>query len=93
MLDARYNGATSVDTRNASKIALKGQFVDFLTYTYDAGTNGVRTSNDRVARDTIGLYLTPDTVDPNQIKAQVSRLASALGDFLPVSERAVFITP
>jgi len=93
MLDARYNGATSVDTRNASKIALKGQFPDFLTYTYDAGTKGVRSSNDRVARDTIGLYLTPDTVDPNQIKAQVSRLASALGDFFPVSERAVFITP
>lgn len=92
-LDVRYNGATTADTRNAAKIALRGKFDDFQTYTYDAGTNGVRTNNDRIARDTIGLYLTPDTIDPAAIKATVSRLANALGEFMPSSERAVFITP
>jgi hypothetical protein len=92
-LDVRYNGATTADTRNAAKIALFGKFEDFQTYTYDAGTNGVRTNDDRIARDTIGLYLTPDTADPVQIKATISRLASALGDFMPITERAVFITP
>ena len=92
-LDVRYNGATTPDTRNAAKIALRGKFDDFQTYTYDAGTNGIRNNDDRIARDTIGLYLTPDTVDPVQIKALVSRLANALGAFMPVTERAVFITP
>jgi hypothetical protein len=92
-LDARYNGATTADTRNAQKIALRGKFEDFQTYTYDAGANGVRSNDDRIARDTIGLYLTPDTVDPAQINALVSRLANSLGDFMPVTERAVFILP
>jgi hypothetical protein len=92
-LDIRYNGATTADTRNTAKIALFGKFEDFQTYTYDSGTNGTRTNADRIARDTIGLYLTPNTVDPVQIAAMVSRLANALGDFMPVTERAVFITP
>ena len=33
---------TTVDTRNAAKLALRGKFEDFQTYTYDAGENGVR---------------------------------------------------
>jgi hypothetical protein len=92
-LDARYNGATTADTRNVAKLALRGRFEDFQTYVYDAGHNGVRTNDDRIARDTIGLYLTPDTADPAAIQATVSRLANALGEFMPNSERAVFITP
>jgi hypothetical protein len=92
-LDERYGGATTADTRNAAKIALRGKFEDFQTYTYDAGKNGTRTNDNRIARDTIGLYLTPDTADPATVKALVSRLANALADFMPASERAVFITP
>ena len=92
-LDVRYNGTTTADTRNTAKIALFGKFEDFQSYVYDTGTNGVRDNEDRIARDTIGLYLTPDTADPNKIKATISRLAGALGDFMPVTERAVFITP
>jgi hypothetical protein len=92
-LDERYGGATTADTRNAAKIALRGKFEDFQTYTYDAGKNGTRTNDNRVARDTIGLFLTPDTADPATVKALVSRLANALADFMPASERAVFITP
>lgn len=92
-LDERYGGATTADTRNASKIALRGKFDDFQTYTYDAGQNGVRTNDDRIARDTIGVYLTPDTNNPATIKALTSRLANVLPEFMAVTERAVFITP
>jgi hypothetical protein len=91
-LDTRYGGATTADTRNVLKRALRGKFEDFQTYTYDAGENGVRTNDDRIASDTIGIFLTPDTIDSNQIKAIVSRLANALAEFMPVTERAVFIT-
>jgi hypothetical protein len=91
--DERYGGATTADTRNAAKLALRGKFQDFQTYTYDAGVNGVRTNDDRIARDTIGVFLTPDTNNPDVIKALVSRLANVLGEFMAVTERAVFITP
>ncbi|MER2626765.1 MAG: hypothetical protein ABTS22_22890 [Accumulibacter sp.] len=93
-IDGRYGGTTTADTRNAAKLGLRGEFEDFQTYTYDAGSNGVRTNDDRVARDTIGLFLTPPgIVDPNETKAIVSRLANALAEFMPITERAVFITP
>jgi hypothetical protein len=92
--DVRYAGSTTVDTRNTAKIALFGQYTDFQTYVYDSGPNGQRTNADRIARDTIGLYLTPDTTDTAaQIQASISRLANVLPEFMPVSERAVFITP
>jgi hypothetical protein len=91
-LDGRYGGTTTAYTRNAAKLALRGKFQDFQAYTYDAGRSGVRNNNDRIARDTIGLFLTPDIADPDQIKAIVSRLANALAEFMPITERAVFIT-
>jgi hypothetical protein len=91
--DERYGGATTADTRNAAKLALRGKFEDFQCYTYDAGANGTRTNDDRIARDTIGVYLTPDTNNPDVIKALVSRLANVLGAFMAVTERAVLITP
>ena len=54
----------------------------------------MRTNDDRIARDTIGIYLnvTPGIGDP-QIKAIVSRLANVLAEFTPITERVVFITP
>jgi hypothetical protein len=91
-LDVRYAGAITVDTGNASKIALRGQFEDYIAYTYDAGENGVRTNDDRIARDTVGLYLSPNIADPDQIIAMISRLSNVLSGFMPITERAVFIT-
>ena len=90
-LDGRYCGATTADTRNTAKLALRGKFEDFLAYTYDAGDNGLRTNEDRIARDTIGLFLGTGTDDPDQISAKLSRLANVLVEFLPITERAVFI--
>ncbi len=89
--DHRYGGTSTVNTGDTAKLKLRGRYEDFQTYTYDAGSNGKRSSDDRIARDTVGLYLTPSTTDPDAIKATLSRLASELTDFLPATARAVFI--
>jgi len=90
-LDHRYAGTTTVDTGGAAKLGLRGQFEDFQTYTYDTGVGGVRGNDDRIARDTVGLFLTPTTADSAQIQAVISRLAGELADFMPVTARAVFL--
>jgi hypothetical protein len=92
-LDLRYAGSTTVDTGAAGKLGLAGSFQDFQTYTYDTGQGGVRTDDDRVSRDTVGLYLTPTTSDPAQVEAGISQLRSALAEFMPIGARATFITP
>jgi hypothetical protein len=92
-LDARFAGATTVDTRNKAKIGLQGQFEDFGAYTYDAGENGVRTNDDRLARDTIGLYVAPGAATPDQVDKGISRLRGVLPEFMPATSRAVFIKP
>lgn len=93
IMDHRYAGSTTVDTGGTAKLALRGQYEDFQTYTYDAGQGGMRTNDDRIARDTVGLYLTPkpSTTDPAEIKAMLSRLAGELAGFLPATARAVYI--
>lgn len=92
-LDHRYAGTATVDTRWTAKLALRGTYEDFQTYLHDAGAGHVRTNDDRVARDTVGLFLQPDITDPDEIKAAVARLAETLRDFMPVTARAIFITP
>ena len=86
-LDHSGAGTTTVDTGATAKLALRGKYGDFLTYTYDTG----RTDADRVARDTVGLFLTPTTADQDEIDAGVTRLASELPGFLPATARAVLI--
>ena len=76
-LDTRYGGTTTVDTRNTAKLALRGQFEDFQTYTCDSGQNGVRSNDDRIARDTIGVY--PD--------ARSDRPGSDRGDHISARQR------
>ncbi|MFG2966679.1 hypothetical protein ACGFZS_25725 [Streptomyces sp. NPDC048288] len=91
-LDNRYAGTTTVDTRDTAKREARGTFEDFQTYTYDTGSGGRRTDDDRISRDTVGLFLTPDTDDPARIDSVVTRLAGALADFMPVTTRPVFLT-
>jgi hypothetical protein len=89
--DYRYAGSITADARNAEKVALRGKFGDFQGYTYDIGLDGQRMNEDWYARDTIGLYLTPDTpgpVDP----ITISRINQIIGEFMPVTDRVVFIT-
>jgi phage tail-like protein len=90
--DFRYAGSTTADVRNADKIGLRGAFEDFATYTYDAGPPGGRGNDDWYARDTVGLYLEADTLDAGRVSAGIERLRGVLGEFMPITDRAVFIT-
>jgi phage tail-like protein len=90
-VDLRYSGTTSVDTKNLAKIALRGTYDDFQTYSYDTGTKGKPTPLTWYARDTIGLYLTPDTDDTSKIQQNRTMIERILREFLPIQIRAVFI--
>jgi hypothetical protein len=91
-VDTRYAGSTTVDVRNTAKRTLRGKFGDFQTYTYDSGQNGQRTNLDWYARDTVGLYVTPDTTDPAVIQRNQNLLRNTLREFLPAPVRTVFVT-
>jgi hypothetical protein len=91
-VDTRYAGSTTVDVRNTAKRHLRGTFGDFQTYTHDSGQNGQRTDLHWYARDTVGLYVTPDTTDPAVIQRQQNLLRHALREFLPAPVRTVFVT-
>ena len=90
-LDARYAGCTTVDTRNLAKIALRGQFEDFQTYSYAAGRDGKQASQDWYARDTVGIYLTPDPKEVTLIVRNQNLIERVLRQFLPIQVRTVFI--
>jgi hypothetical protein len=91
--DFRNAGCTTVDIRNEDKIELARykKYGDFLTYTYDIGKNGEPTNDDWFARDTIGLYLTPDTDDQQLITRNRELVKGVLKRFLPAQVRLVFI--
>lgn len=86
-IDARYAGSTTVDTRNPAKFGQRGNLQDVLRYTYDTG----RAENDWYARDTVGIYLTPDTQDDQLVIRKQTAIANVIRDFLPIQVRAVFI--
>ena len=82
-VDHRYAGSTTVDVGNTAKRALWGTFGDFQTFTSDVGQNGQRTNADPYARETVGLYLKPDTSDQAVIQRKQNLLRNALREFLP----------
>jgi phage tail-like protein len=91
--DFRYAGCTTMDARNEIKNGLGRwqKYEDFLTYTYDTGKNGKPTDDDWYARDTIGLYLTPNTEDQPLIIQNRELVKGVLERFLPIQTRSVFI--
>ena len=91
-VDHRYAGSTTVDVGNTAKRALWGTFRDFQTFTSDVGQNGKRTNADPYARETVGLYLKPDTSDQAVIQRNQNLLRNALREFLPAPVRTVFRT-
>ena len=91
-LDHRYAGATSWHARNSEKIALHAEFEDFQTYTYDCGENGKRDDRHWYGRDTLGVYLEADSFDDAIVTAGIARLRPIVKEFMPVTDRAVFIT-
>jgi hypothetical protein len=98
-LDTRYGGTRTVLADDAGARARRGRFEDDQSYTYQAGTPGVpgqppvRTETDRVSRDTVGIFLTPDTTDPATVAAAVQRLGGVLREFMPLTARAVPLGP
>ncbi len=91
-VDRRYSGATTVLTGNGAKSALRTRFDDFGTYTYDTGPAGGRTDDDWYGRDTLGLYLEPDTLDQAAQSAARARLRRVLPEFVPLTDRTVFVS-
>lgn len=91
-VDFRYAGSTTFDSHNRDKIALWGAFEDFQAYSYDAGDRGTRTEDDWYARDTIGLYLTPNRANEREIGLMKDRIRRVLEEFMPMTDRAVLIT-
>lgn len=92
-VDTRYAGCTTVDTRNLGKMALRKRFEDFQCYVYDTGQHGTRTERNWYARDTVGMYLEPDTDDPQTIVRSRNLINAVLQQFLPAQVRIVFIIP
>jgi hypothetical protein len=92
-IDARYGGATTVDTRNFEKVGLRGQPADVMRYTYDTGTRppGQERTDTLYSRGTIGIYLTPDTDDQELIVRKSETMANVVRSILPIQVRAVFL--
>lgn len=73
---------------NALAKASMGALNDRLHYTYDTR----RTAAARYARDTVGLFLTPDDGQTDaQHAATAARLRAFLSPFRPVTERLVYL--
>jgi hypothetical protein len=92
-IDARYAGSTTADTRNPTKIGLHGHPFDVMRYTHDNGKRppGQELKDHLYARDTVGIYLTPDTDDEQLILRKRTALASIVRSFLPIQVRPVFL--
>lgn len=86
-IDARYSGSTTVDARNPAKTKHRKKIQDVQHYTYDTG----KTANNWYARDTVGIYLTPDTDDEALIMRSRDQIENVLKSFLPIQVRTVFI--
>lgn len=87
--DFRYGGSTTVRATDTAKIALRGEFNDFQRYTYDNGAAPARNRLDWYGRDTIGLYLVTDTLDPDKVEEGMVRIEHVLREFMPITDRAV----
>lgn len=89
--DLRYAGSVSAVADNIAKNALHGTFNDFQAYTSDVGLNGKMTDSNWYSRETMGIYLTPDTEDPGLILRNQKVLRGVLHQFIPIQTRYVFI--
>lgn len=87
--DARNSGSTTIDTRNPAKLShsIRRSIDDITHYTYDTK----REEKNWYARDTVGVYLTPDTTDEALILRKQSQLENFLRSVLPIQVRPVLI--
>jgi len=89
----------TVDTRNAEMLAhvnlKKEAFANRVHYTYDTRVHdtspaGINTDA-WCARDTVGVYLTPDTLDAELITRGQELVKGLIQRFLPLQTRIVFV--
>ncbi len=99
-VDARYSGSTTADTRNPARLSLRRNIRDIQRYTYHAPPQNptltpaelkVLEENRLYSRDTVGVYLVPDTSDEELILRNRSLIAESLPKFLPIQVRLVFL--
>ncbi|NTU85870.1 MAG: hypothetical protein HGA45_42160, partial [Chloroflexales bacterium] len=91
--DGRYAGGTSVQTANGAKLALRGRYDDFQTYSYSTGPGGAPGDGDLYARDAVGVYWDPNTAVPALAlrSSELEQVKRILREFLPIQVRAIFI--
>jgi len=77
----------TIDTSDAEMLGALGTFGDGAHYTFDT-----RKINDAwYAPDTVGLFLTPDTVDEAEIRRGVDRVQRFMEPFRPLPVRFVWV--
>jgi phage tail-like protein len=82
-VDQRYAGTSTYHTREPALRQRRGTFEDAGSYVYDTG----RTDSARYARDTVGVFV-PAEADA----ARRTRAERFVRDFMPATDRAVFLT-
>jgi hypothetical protein len=91
-IDSRYVGSTTIDARNTARKDVRTKLDDIVRYTYEASSVGGQEANRRYSRDTVGVFLTPDTTDQGVVDANIALISSAVSRFLPIQIRTVFVT-
>jgi hypothetical protein len=92
-VDTRYAGSTTADTRNPARLSKRGSFDNIGQYTYDTPkTSDALEAKRLYSRDTVGIFLTPDTSDQRLIDLDRELIAGALPSLLPIQVRAVLLT-
>jgi phage tail-like protein len=91
-IDSRYAGSTAADTRNQAKLSLRNDLDGIQHYTYETPLADADAESKRLySRDTIALYLTPDTQDEQLIDRSRTVIANVLKSFLPAQTRTVIL--
>lgn len=91
-IDARYGGSSTADTRNTAQLSMRGTYSDISRYTDETPKASPLEEEKRVySRDTVGVFLTPDTADQQLILRNQATLASEIKRFLPIQVRAVLL--
>ena len=78
----------TIDVNDVEMLARLGTFDDRAHYTYDTGLG----EKDWYARGTVGLYLAPDTEDPDLVTQQLDRAQGFVEPFRPLPVRFVWLT-
>src|SRR5215813_500620 len=99
-VDARYSGSITADTRNPARLSFRQNIQDIQHYTYHSRVQDGSLSPAQIetleekrfySRDTVGIYLVPDTNDEELIIRNRTLIAEVLRKFLPIQVRAVFL--